>query len=111
MVTCNKKYFFDKNIYDFLLELDLNSVPVAEEDEGGEIEEEESCFFRRPLITFLARDFTAAETFVLFFCCLQSEQNHTSGMLVLLTLAQARWTQVWQLLHSIIGRPPYGFRQ
>ena len=53
------------------------------------------------LLAFLARDL--APPFVLFV--LHNGQFHTSGIAVLFTFAQARWTQVPQELHSIIGRP------
>lgn len=53
------------------------------------------------LLAFLARDL--APPFVLFV--LHNGQCHTSGIAVLFTFAQARWTQVAQELHSIMGRP------
>jgi len=59
------------------------------------------------LLAFLARDL--APPFVLFV--LHIGQYHTSGIAVLFTLAHARCTQVAQELHSIIGRPAYGFLQ
>ena len=85
-----------KIFYNFRLELDLTWP-----DDGGDKEDEES--FRLPCRDFLARDLLA-EVFVLLV--LHLEQYQTSGMADLLTLAQVRWTHVWQLLHSIIGRPP-----
>ena len=100
-------------LYNFLLGLDLwvVVVPVAEEDEvGGDVADElETPDFLRsaPLITLraCALEPDVLVIFVLGFC-LQSEQSQVSGMAVLLTLAQVRWTQVRQELHSIIGRPP-----
>ena len=98
-------------LYNFLLELDLKIVvvPVAEEDEVGDVAELETPDFLRsaPLITLRARalELDCLVIFVLGFC-LQREQNQVSGMADLLTLAQVRWTQVRQELHSIMGRPP-----
>jgi len=57
----------------------------------------------------LALALAFAPPFVLLV--LQRAQYHMSGMAVLFTLAQARCTHVLQQLHSIIGRPPYGFLQ
>jgi hypothetical protein len=57
----------------------------------------------------LALALALAPPFVLFV--LQRAQYHMSGMAVRFTLAQARCTQVLQQLHSIMGRPPYGFLQ
>ena len=89
--------------------------PVGERERSREVWDGEPHSLRLFLVS------TERESCRLFLSCVfrgrdrpppllvlveQNLQYQVSGMAVLLTLAQVRWTQIWQELHSIIGRPP-----